>query len=105
MFDVGKRIKELREQCGLSMSKLAKIAGVGQSTLSYIENGERSPTIDVIMKICNALGITLVEFFGGEEKTHLESPKVRELLVYAQKLSEKELEYLCRFLEEVSKER
>jgi len=105
MFDVGRRVKELRELRGLSMTKLSKIARVGQSTLSYIESGRQSPTVDVLERICSALGITLAEFFSPVIKDDLRDPLIQQLEVYASKLSKKELEYLCGFLEEISKEK
>lgn len=87
------------------MTKLAKIAGVGQSTLSYIENGKQSPTIDILERICSAFGVTLAEFFAPAVKDSLRNPLIKQLEMYANKLSGKELEYLCRFLEEITKVR
>lgn len=66
IFDVGKRINELLSTHNLSLTALAKKAGVAQSSLSYIVSGENSPTIDTIIKISSALGISLSDFFSVE---------------------------------------
>lgn len=40
-MQVGKRIKELREENGISQNKLAKKVGFNQSQICKIENGDR----------------------------------------------------------------
>jgi transcriptional regulator with XRE-family HTH domain len=63
MFDVGKRIKDIREEKNISLTELARKAGIAQSSLSYIESGHNKPTVYTIEKICQALGTSLVGFF------------------------------------------
>jgi transcriptional regulator with XRE-family HTH domain len=71
MFNAGERVAFLRKGKNISLSVLAKKAGIAQSSLSYIESGTNKPTIDTIEKICNALGISLLEFFDIEtENSH-----------------------------------
>ena len=38
-----------------------KKAGIAQSTLSYIEKGEKSPTMDTVVAICDGLKISVLE--------------------------------------------
>jgi len=66
-LDIGKRLQELREAQGVSRYRLNKIAGLSTSTLHDIETGKKSPTITTLEAICKGLGITLQEFFNGEE--------------------------------------
>ncbi|MCG9967446.1 helix-turn-helix transcriptional regulator [Pelotomaculum terephthalicicum JT] len=73
-MDVPARIIELRKQKGHSTNKLAKLAGIGQSTLREIEIGQKQPTIYTIEKICSALGIELYEFFAAESQDLLQLP-------------------------------
>jgi HTH-type transcriptional repressor of puuD len=63
MFKVGNRITQLRNEHNISITALAKQAGIAQSTLSYIESGENSPTVETVEKLCAAMGVTLAEFF------------------------------------------
>jgi len=67
MIDVGKRVIELREQKGWSQYKLYKLAGIGQTTLSEIESNKKAPTVTTLAKICEALDISLAEFFSIDD--------------------------------------
>lgn len=49
------RIKELRQQQGLSQTALAKMAGTTQNTISSLETGQYSPTAYLSGLICMAL--------------------------------------------------
>jgi len=52
---IRKRRKELR----LSQSYVADLAGISPNTISKIERGEANPTVDVLQKIANVLGMVL----------------------------------------------
>ena len=64
MFDALGRITELRESRGYSVYRLAKEAGIPQSTFMTWYAQNRYPSLDKIEAICNVLGITLPEFFS-----------------------------------------
>lgn len=69
---VGARIRDARRERGISMSALARAAGIGKATLSQLEAGERNPTIETLYAICSPLGIplsVLVGESGGSEAT------------------------------------
>jgi len=59
--NIGEQIKTARERARLSQGALAKKAGIAQSTLSYIEKGEKSPTMDTVVAICEGLSISVLE--------------------------------------------
>lgn len=59
----GARIKLLRELAGLSQRELAKRAGVTNSSISTIELGQVSPSIQSLARILHALPISLPDFF------------------------------------------
>jgi transcriptional regulator with XRE-family HTH domain len=61
--DVGRRLKELREQRKLSMREMASAANVAVSLISKIESGKTSPTVATLEKILNAIQVDLYEFF------------------------------------------
>lgn len=65
-MEVGKRIKELREMRGLTVNRLANMAGLSQSFLREIELGNKKPTVETLSYFCEALGVSLSEFFSGE---------------------------------------
>ena len=66
MFEVGHRITELREKRGLTVNRLANLAGISQSHLRDIELGKKQPTVACLEYICYALKVSLVEFFNVE---------------------------------------
>lgn len=66
-MNTGLRLKEVRERIGMSQYRLAKVSGISQSTISDIENGKMSPSVDTMYRLCSALGVTLSEFFSDEQ--------------------------------------
>lgn len=62
---IGTRIKEIRAQQGISAEELAELANLSSVYISYIENARRKPSLKSLVKICNALGITLDELLYG----------------------------------------
>jgi len=56
---IGRRLRDLRAARGLSLSALARAAGVGKATLSGLENGTRNPTIETLYAIAAALGVPM----------------------------------------------
>ena len=57
MKNIGKTIKILRQAKALKVSALAKVAGVSNPFLSLVENGERNPSLAVLRKIAEGLGL------------------------------------------------
>ncbi len=100
-IDYGAKFLELRKKNKLSQKDLATIAEVGQTTISEIEAGKKSPTAITIEKVCLALNITLSEFFA-EERPELE-PELRRLMETARKLSPEQIEHLQKLLESMSR--
>ena len=70
---VVKRIYELCEERNLTPNALSYLAGISQSTIKSILNGEsKNPGIVTLKKICDGSGITVVEFFDTKEFYELE---------------------------------
>lgn len=65
-FDVGARLRRLRERHGLSQRELAKRAGVTNSTISLIEQNRVSPSVASLSKVVGGLPMTMAEFFSPE---------------------------------------
>lgn len=61
---VGNELRALRAQRRLSRHALAGLAEIGVSTIQRFENGERSPDVQQLYTLCQALGITVREFIG-----------------------------------------
>lgn len=65
LSDVGKRIKELRNNQGLSQEKLALKAEIDRTYLAGVEAGKRNLSINSLEKILEALGMSFQDFFKG----------------------------------------
>ncbi len=69
MFNIGRRIKELREERGMSQSRLGKLTGIKREYICRIETDDlRNPTHNILQKIVTAFGITFPTFYGGVDK-------------------------------------
>lgn len=63
-MDTGKRLKAVREAHGFSQRELAKRAGITNSNISMIEQGQVSPSVQSLTRILSAFPMTLAEFFA-----------------------------------------
>ena len=66
-MDVLARLQKLLNERGWSEYKLAKMAGLNESTISNIYRRNTVPTIATLEAICHAFGITLSEFFATDD--------------------------------------
>jgi len=62
-FDVGERLKELRQSRAMSQEQLAHIANITPAYLGQVERGTKNVTVRTLEKICSALNVSLAEFF------------------------------------------
>jgi len=62
---VGNRIKQLRNERGLTQTKLAELVGKDRQYLYKIEKGKVTPNIVTISALAIALEISLTDFFNG----------------------------------------
>ncbi|MGV9827619.1 helix-turn-helix domain-containing protein [Gordonia sp. NPDC003429] len=67
--EVGARIAALRSARGMSLSALARAAGVGKGSLSELEAGQRNPTLDTLYAVAGPLGVPLTALLGEESGT------------------------------------
>ncbi len=91
-MDVGKRLCELRLKCNYTQNGLAERAGVSQSHLRRVELGEADITVGHLQLLCDAMDISLKEFFSVEESGN-------ELATALSKFSPKQKKNLISFLE------
>ncbi|WP_119731045.1 helix-turn-helix domain-containing protein [Thermomonospora amylolytica] len=59
LADVGRRLRALREERGISLSELARRAGVGKATLSGLEAGTRNPTLETLWAVTAELAVPI----------------------------------------------
>ena len=64
MVSIGKNIKRLRRETGLTQAELASLVGVTCQAVSKWETKANSPDIALIPKIARVLGVSIDELFG-----------------------------------------
>ena len=91
-MDISKRLITLRERCGLTQNGLAEKAGVSQTHLRRVELGQADITVGHLQLLCDAMGISLQEFFECKSNSD-------EISVALSKLSPKQKRLLIAFIE------
>ncbi len=56
---LGKRIREERQRLGLTQAQLAESIDISDTYMGAIERGERSLTLDTLVRLVNRLGVTV----------------------------------------------
>lgn len=79
---IGERLAELRRSKGYSMRQLAEMSGVNFANIYKIENGKYNVSIDILGKICDALGcrIDIVKNMNEVVVTKEEMERIMEQL-------------------------
>lgn len=93
-MEVGERIKYFRMKKGITVNKLANLAGISQSYLRDIELGKKQPTVEYLSYVCDALGVSLENFFSDENEN-------RSLTEEIEKLTQEQKTALLAFLKTI----
>lgn len=64
----GDAVRRARAAVGLTQEGLAERAGIDRSYIGGVERGERNPTLSVIARIADSLGLSLAELFSYSDK-------------------------------------
>ena len=93
---IGQKIKEARENAGLSQKELAEKVGFESGTaISLIEAGERKLRVEDLEKIAGVLQRDISFFLGQEKK----QPDIRHALRADKDLSPKDKETILHFID------
>ncbi len=65
--EIGKRIKRLRLNSGMTLEVLADKVGLSASYLSRIERGRNSPSLNVLVKLTKVMNVSVRSFFDPED--------------------------------------
>lgn len=65
---VGAALATLRQAEGLSLDGLSRQSGVSKSMLSQIERNKTNPTVAVVWRLANALGVEVADLLGAGSK-------------------------------------
>ncbi len=96
-MDVIKKLTELRLERNISVYRLSELTGINQSTLANTFSRGTIPSIKHLEIMCDALGVTLSQFFAQDEEMFYLSKKEIELINNYRKLPKE----LCRNLSDL----
>ena len=65
---IGTELRQAREAAGLTQLQLAKAAGLHRTYISLLERDKRSATVDVLFRLCCAIGIKPSRFVARLER-------------------------------------
>ena len=99
-MDVLEKITKMREERHWTEYQLAEKSGLTQSTISSWYRKNMLPTIPSLIKICDAFGVNLSQFFlENEQQSVLLNEKQIKLLDAAAKLDATQYDSLLQFLQ------
>ncbi|WP_195617490.1 helix-turn-helix domain-containing protein [Clostridium paraputrificum] len=104
-MSIGMKIKELRKKKGVARSELAEKVGLSKYAIIKYEQGQRTPKVDILVKISEALNVNFIEFLScydiSTEFKNLSEEDERKKRSKLEEFSLKELfEEILRRLEE-----
>lgn len=62
---IAPRLRRAREKKGVSLADLARATGISTSTLSRLESAQRKPSLELLVPVIAALGISLDEIVSA----------------------------------------
>jgi len=71
---VGPRLRRIRESRGLKLTEAADRTGISKSTLSRLENGQRRPSLELLLPLAQLYRVPLDELVGAPE---VGDPRIR----------------------------
>lgn len=68
---VGRRVREIRKERGLTQAKLAEMADVSHVTIGYYERGVKFPSAETLEKLAAALAVRVEDLFKESAADYL----------------------------------
>ena len=67
---IGRRVRELRVELGLTTAQLGEESGLSKAMVSKIENARTSPSLNTLQRLSEALAVPLTSLFRGLDEEH-----------------------------------
>jgi transcriptional regulator with XRE-family HTH domain len=71
---VAPRLRAVREQRGMTLTAVSERTGISKSTLSRLENGQRRPSLELLLPLAEAYRVPLDDLVGAPE---VGDPRIR----------------------------
>lgn len=86
-YSLGERLKFIRETRKMTQAGLAKEADLTQATIANLESGRKSPSIETLEKLAEALDIHIATLFSSEDVYVFDLKRLRRKYTKADKLT------------------
>ena len=80
---IGRFLKELRKEKGITQEQLAEQFSVSNRTISRWENGNNMPDLDILIEISDYYEVDLREILNGERKSENMNKEMKETILQA----------------------
>ena len=71
---VGPRLRRVREERGLTLTEASERTGISKSTLSRLENGQRRPSLELLLPLAQTYRVPIDDLVGAPE---VGDPRIR----------------------------
>lgn len=92
MVDLGKRLKDLRKEHGLTQQQVADRVWVSKAMISRNELSSRTPSYNVLIKLSKLFGVSTDYLLGVESKHTID----------VSKLSKKQIKLIIELIDEMT---
>ena len=65
---VGRNLSRIRKAAGLTQENVAERANLSQQYVSGLENGKRNPTVETLLDLAQALGVSHVDLVAPDDQ-------------------------------------
>lgn len=95
MMDLGKRLKDLRKEKGLTQQQVADRIWTSKAVISSYELGNRIPSYDVLIKLAKLFGVSTDYLLGVEPRK----------VINVENLTDKQITLVTQLVKEIEKNR
>jgi transcriptional regulator with XRE-family HTH domain len=71
---VGPRLRRVREQRGVTLAEVSRLTAISKSTLSRLENGQRRPSLELLLPLAQTYRVPIDDLVGAPE---VGDPRIR----------------------------
>lgn len=100
-FNVGQRIHQLRTDRKLSQEQLALRSNITPTYLGLIERDLKNPTVKVVEQLCNAMDISLADFFSNTTVENTDDDISLQIIAQINNCSQTEKKLILRLLKDI----
>lgn len=99
-FNLGQRIHQLRTERKLSQEQLALRSNITPTYLGLVERNLKNPTVKVVEQLCNAMNVSLAEFFSNTKAENIDDFSL-QIISQINDCSEEEKMLILRLLKDI----